>query len=257
MGKIFINYRHADSPDLVDRIYERLVDPVRGLKDWGVFRDINSLGPGDLEHNIQESLVSCDVVLVIIGPKWKKLLNGRPSETDIARHEMRVALCSDAIVIPVLVGGASLPRKLPNDLKKLATLLAFTVRTDPDFDQDMDRLMDAILSLPDAAPVSQSEKKRRLEFDCHFILMFALALACAGCFFLGGQVIPYVLNDHDAEATRTARAYTQVAMAYATGTASVDVPTPMATNVLSQLVLPIQELKLREPRLKYLSLFTT
>jgi hypothetical protein len=213
-----------------------LNDPAQGLHGWEIFRDIDSLGAGEFLRDIQRFLVTCDVVLVVIGPRWKEILDERDPATDVARHEIRVALNSNALVIPVLAGNASIP-EFPRDLLKLADLNMFTVRNDPDFDADMERLSRAVAaSMPTSQPTAPPKKKRGIVFNCEIILSIAVVL------FLGGLFGTQMLSEKgsadvssDRNSTRTAQASTAVAMSNVTqtGAAPMPSPTPEATATMT------------------------
>src|SRR5262249_32311859 len=67
--------------------------------------------PGDDFVEVLNTQVDpCDVMLVIIGPRWIKLLANRAGDiTDFVAIEIRAAFAMGKRVIPVLVGGASMP----------------------------------------------------------------------------------------------------------------------------------------------------
>lgn len=166
--KVFISYRRSDSAMIAGRISDRLVT------EFGqdtVFKDSYSILPGqDFRGKIRESVAYSDVVLVIIGPTWLSVTE-RDDATfrrldnpdDWVRLEVETGLQRDsALVIPVLVGGASIPsaKDLPPTLRELAYKNAITVRDDPDFRRDMDELIGYLKTLPGfavlPAPVAMS-----------------------------------------------------------------------------------------------------
>ncbi|MGH9120079.1 MAG: toll/interleukin-1 receptor domain-containing protein, partial [Acidimicrobiales bacterium] len=125
MSGIFICYRRTDSAPWAGRVYDSLV------RDWGedhVFMDVDTIAPGeDFRAVIAETVANSDVVLVVIGPDWVTAADpdgGRrlDDEGDIHRTEVVSALRSSVRVIPVLVGGAHMPKvaDLPEGLKDLA-----------------------------------------------------------------------------------------------------------------------------------------
>lgn len=66
---------------------------------------------------------------------------------DFVRIEVESVLArGDMLVIPILVGGANMPKpdQLPEGLRGLPTRNAFQVRPDPDFHKDLDALIAAI-----------------------------------------------------------------------------------------------------------------
>jgi hypothetical protein len=91
--------------------------------------DIDMIAPGeDFREAIDRTIHSCDVVLVVIGPNWvdarDQAGNRRlDDEGDTHRAELSAALAApDMRVVPVLVGGASMPKvsDLPERLRDLA-----------------------------------------------------------------------------------------------------------------------------------------
>lgn len=76
-------------------------------------------------------------------------LGHRPSgrrlddKADFVRVEIEAALARNIPVIPVLIGGASLPpdSELPSSLGVITYRNGISVRPDPDFHRDMDRLI--------------------------------------------------------------------------------------------------------------------
>jgi hypothetical protein len=84
-------------------------------------------------------------VLVLIGPRWLPVASAlRPrlfDRDDIVRWEIDLAMHADALVIPVLVGGAQMPaaRELPPSITGLAKLDAVEIR-DARWHDDASRL---------------------------------------------------------------------------------------------------------------------
>ena len=142
--KIFISYRRADTSVHADAIYRRLTEQ---FGESNVFFDVEKIDLGDeFARIIDERIASCDVVLVLIGPKWLALdVAGRrrlDQPGDYVRREIAAALSRDIRVIPVLVGGAGMPAKddLPEEVAALATRSALEV-SDTRLNQDIDDLI--------------------------------------------------------------------------------------------------------------------
>ena len=142
-----MSYRRSDSAAIVGYIYERLA--ARYRKE-SIFRDIDKmpLGKNFYEH-IREELEGCDVVLVVIGPQWLATDAQGHSRIqqadDPVRLEVEAALASGAMVIPVLVEGAAIPRSadLPGSLKEFPALAGTRVNVE-DFDPHIERLSQSI-----------------------------------------------------------------------------------------------------------------
>ena len=116
-----------------------------------IFFDVASIEPGaDFVAAIKHALGRDPVCLVMIGPSWR----GPRSDggmridqaEDVVRNEVEAALAGGLRLIPVLANGATMPQphSLPEALQPLSSLSAVALRHDS-FDQDMDRLIDAIL----------------------------------------------------------------------------------------------------------------
>lgn len=150
--KAFLSYRRDDSQYMTDRIYDRLKQAV-GKE--ALFRDLDNIPRGaDFREIIAESLSKCEVFFAILGDRWLDMTDssGRrrlDDHNDPVRIEVETALSRGVKVIPILIGKARIPSAdaLPESLRKLSYLNAAIVRPDPDFHQDMDRLM-AELGLP-------------------------------------------------------------------------------------------------------------
>src|SRR5690606_5291647 len=154
---IFVNYRRADSEDVVGRIYDRLiVDFGKG----SVFKDVEDILPGvDFRRVLEHEVASTDVMLTVIGPDWVNRENKRRlhDADDYVRFEIETALKRGIPVIPVLVRRRErLPqgRHLPPSLRDLLFRNTIQVRPDPDFHRDMDRLIDGIITLFEMEPTS-------------------------------------------------------------------------------------------------------
>lgn len=149
MAKIFISYRRADSAAFAGRIYDRLAHRY-GRKN--LFKDVDDIPPGtNFKEYIQQSLRQCAVKLLIIGRGWLATQSPNGSRrlndpADPVRIEIETAFALGLIVIPVLVDGADIPdaADLPESLQPLVFINAVSVRNDPDFNHDMERLIAAI-----------------------------------------------------------------------------------------------------------------
>src|SRR4051812_18081058 len=66
--KVFISYRREDTPEVVDRIANRL---RQELGPEHVFKDVDNISAGEnFLEKIQAALTAADVLLVVIGPGW-------------------------------------------------------------------------------------------------------------------------------------------------------------------------------------------
>lgn len=145
---IFISYRRNDSGDVTGRIYDRL---LRHFPKDNIFKDVDSIPLGvDFRKHLADSVGQCQLLLAVIGRYW--LGGGIVPEAllenprDFVRIEIETALQRGIPVIPLLVQGTSIPKEddLPDSLKPLAFHNALSIRADPDFHQDMARLVKGI-----------------------------------------------------------------------------------------------------------------
>jgi len=157
MPRIFISYRKADSAASAEKI-DRLLHDL--YKRVNVLVNLVALPGETLEATVKKAIASCDVVLVIIGAQWLKVLDSRGiprlhNPDDLNRVEVETALQTRKMVIPVLVDGAAMPSAddLPPALRELAKLNPIAVRPEPDFAEDFKRLRKAI---DEAFPAGQN-----------------------------------------------------------------------------------------------------
>lgn len=148
MARIVISYRRADSQAIAGRIFDRL---RKRFGKTSVFMDIDNIPPGsDFRAHIDTALHQGDVMLVVIGPQWlNPQASGRAGihfATDWVRIEVETGLRKNIRIIPVLVGGASMPavEELPQSIEQLAFRNALEVDAGRDFDAHVARLMKAI-----------------------------------------------------------------------------------------------------------------
>lgn len=147
--RVFISYRRAESADVTGRIYDRL---TRHFGPAAIFKDVESIPLGiDFKEHLEKAVAKCRIFLVVIGNQWLEagdsLGNNRLEDPrDFVRIELEAALHRNIPVIPLLVRGGSMPaeEKLPPSLRTLVYRNAISIRPDPDFHRDMDRLIEAI-----------------------------------------------------------------------------------------------------------------
>ncbi len=147
MLKIFISYRRADSRKDAGRMYDRLAE---AFGKENIFKDVDSIPLGkDFRGVLREAVAQCDVQLVIIGKQWLNIIGEDGTRRlenpgDFVRIEVESALQRDGcLVIPVLVDNAPMPNAndLPLDMRELAFKNATVVRDDPDFHNDVSRII--------------------------------------------------------------------------------------------------------------------
>jgi TIR domain-containing protein len=141
---VFISYRRDDSAYIADRVDQHLRSR---LGTEAIFRDTQSIDYGDqVTQKINGVLARTRVCLVIIGRRWRgQLPDGRSridQLDDWVHREVRSALDRRITVVPVLTEGVRSEElhDLPEAIAGIRARQAFTLRPDPDFAVDMERL---------------------------------------------------------------------------------------------------------------------
>jgi hypothetical protein len=152
MAGIFLSYRRDDSGGYAGRLADDLKQAFAGDQVW---RDIEAIEAGaDFVDAIGKAIGSCSVLLALIGPRWLDAKNSAGARrlddpNDFVRLEIATALERGVRVIPVLVGGATMPAEqaLPDVLRPLARRQAHEL-TDKRWEYDAGQLFDAVGKLP-------------------------------------------------------------------------------------------------------------
>jgi hypothetical protein len=155
-GKIFINYRRDDDAGFTQALYLRLED---AFSSDDVFMDVEGhIHPGDdFVEVIGSQVAAADVVLVVIGPRWSEIMARRADHPDdFVGLEIKAAFDQGKRIIPILVGGALMPRAdlLPEVIRPLAHRNAVGLRPER-FKADCQGLITALRD-----QLAQSEKER-------------------------------------------------------------------------------------------------
>jgi hypothetical protein len=150
MPGIFISYRREDSSAYAGRLYDHLIEQFGKHR---VFMDVDSLEPGvDFVEVLQNTVSSCDVLIVVIGKHWLTAADadGRRLDhpEDFVRVEISTALSRNVRVIPALVGGALMPNShdLPEALATLAHRNAVEI-SDTSFIPTLSRLIECLQTI--------------------------------------------------------------------------------------------------------------
>jgi hypothetical protein len=170
-SRIFISYRRDDSRGDAGRLTDDL------KKFFGpnrTFRDIETIEPGmDFVDALNRAVSQCPVLLAIIGPNWLSAKDGEghrrlDDSNDFIRLEIGTALTRNTRVIPVLVGGATMPKaeQLPVELQPLARRQAYEL-SDRRWEFDVDQLVQSLEAIlgprlkkdPPATPWWKNKKK--------------------------------------------------------------------------------------------------
>jgi TIR domain-containing protein len=150
VAEIFISYRREDAGGYAGRLEDGL---ERAFGAGSAFRDVMDLRPGeDYFQALNQRIAGAVAVLVVIGPRWLVVeRDGQrrlEQEDDVVRQEVQVALASGKPVIPVLVGGATMPEAvmLPAAVAGLARFQAVSL-SDAGWDSDLARLTGVLAPL--------------------------------------------------------------------------------------------------------------
>jgi predicted ATPase len=147
-SRYLLSYRREDSAGHAGRLGDHLLDR---FGQGSLFMDVESIEAGvDFTAEIERAISSCEAVLVVIGPEWLDATgsDGRrrlDEPADFVRREVEAALASDVRVIPVLVGGATMPpeTELPESIASLARRNALELQ-DRRWREDVDALVDEL-----------------------------------------------------------------------------------------------------------------
>ena len=144
MPKIFVCHRREDTADVAGRIFDRL---VMNYGDQQILKHLDSIPLGvDFREYLGRMVGECDVLLAVIGPRWLDA-EGDTSRLDDPRDFVRIeiesALTREIPVVPLFVGGASMPweEDVPESIRPFVYRNGVPVRPDPDFHGDMDRVI--------------------------------------------------------------------------------------------------------------------
>jgi TPR repeat protein len=163
VSAIFISYRRDDTAPYAGRIYDRL---TAHFGEGRVFMDIDQLEPGeDFVEVINHKVSACETAIVLIGKNWLTVTDaeGRrrlDDAEDFVRLEVAAALERKVRVVPVLVGGAGMPRmqELPDALVLLSRRNAVEI-SDTRFHRDVDRLIEALEKTTSASATQSANVK--------------------------------------------------------------------------------------------------
>jgi hypothetical protein len=154
--KVFICYRREDTLDFAGRLHDRL-----GARygEGNVVLDVDNVPIGvNFQKYLGAQIQQCHLLLALIGRHWleAKDANGErrlDDPRDFVRIEIEAALQQELPIVPVLVGGAAMPREgdLPATLATLAQINAAPIASDRDFNMHVDRLVKAIDALVGSA----------------------------------------------------------------------------------------------------------
>jgi hypothetical protein len=159
MPGLFISYRRDDSQGFAGRLaddLEQILGPHR------VFSDVEIPAGSDFTEVLNRAIAGCDALLVVLGRRWAGDATAHaPSRLfdpgDWVRAEIESAFAQRKVVVPVLVGQATMPapQTLPAPLQRLTRLQAARLddrHWDIDRDHLLQRLRELLPSLAEAVP---------------------------------------------------------------------------------------------------------
>lgn len=149
MTNIFLSYRSEDSPEEIARIRESLYRYSQNTNQNAHLTCATDIAAGeDFHKNLTDTIRNSEALLVIIGKNWLNAKNNNGMErlqdpTDVVRTEIESAFVFEVPVLPVLIEGTMLPlaTQMPHSLLKLTTSMASPVRSNTEFDSDIEQLV--------------------------------------------------------------------------------------------------------------------
>ena len=159
---IFISYRRNGGEWLAYCLYSELI-----LAGYSVFFDMRSLMGGKFEADIIKRIKESKVVIVVLPPK---ALDRCANKDDLVFEEIRTAIDSDKLVVPVFMKGFELPDKslfaqeeVKDRYKYFLELEAFN-GCEPNGIMDLDGMILRLKTLLDAVPVYADYTKTDKQF---------------------------------------------------------------------------------------------
>lgn len=144
--RVFISYRRADTLGIAGRISDRL---KKRLGTKNVFFDVDDIRAATRwRETLAERVGACNALVALIGKNWNPIsgIESRRLDDpdDTLRIEIETAIERSITVVPVLVGGATLPgaENLPDSLKQLPEWQSNV--TESRFEYDIERLIRAL-----------------------------------------------------------------------------------------------------------------
>jgi len=148
---IFLSYRRSDSAYATGHISEYL---EKRFGKGRIFKDVDAIGLGeDFRQSVDDAVADCQIMVAVIGKRWTGVRDDGTrridEQRDLVRIELESALKRSVSLVPVLIEGVTLPpeQSLPETLKTLPYLNGAEVRPDPDFNGDVERLMNGLETL--------------------------------------------------------------------------------------------------------------
>jgi hypothetical protein len=136
--RIFISYRRKDGRALAFRLREQL---AKALPNTRVWMDVEGRPGTRFPDVIRSEASTCDFFIALIGHFWLDRPTDRHAGVDWVFEEIKAALETGRVIIPVLVDGAPMPdaTALPRELQKFVTYGAIELNSN-EFYVAVDRL---------------------------------------------------------------------------------------------------------------------
>ncbi|KAB2902229.1 MAG: TIR domain-containing protein [Anaerolineae bacterium] len=148
MSLIFINYRHEDSKERSEQLAEKLKQRF-GQSD--VFIDEDIPGATGISESIKQHLESCEVMIIVIGKDWKRIIQERQpdQEFDPVVFEIEYALTHKVQILPCEVDHKSLPKPedLPPKIRDFIDKKGVPMGKGDTFDDVVRRLIDQVAGI--------------------------------------------------------------------------------------------------------------
>ena len=162
VASIFLSYRRTDGPQAC-RVHDWL---ARRFGSDAVFMDVTTIPFAvNFPDFIRQAIESSHLLIALIGAGWVAKIQ---QPDDPVRTELEVALASHIPVLPVLIGGTTMPvaEELPPSISAIASQNAPTIGVLHDFDSHMRSLLpriEAILGTSAAQSVAASDPRIIME----------------------------------------------------------------------------------------------
>ena len=137
--RIFLCYRREDTKYIVGRLRDSLSS---ALGRENIFFDVDSLPLGlDYEDEISRSMRTMDLVIVLMGPRWR--LDRLAEADDPVRLEIEAGMATGHPVVPVMLEDTTMPEanELPESLASFRRRHGQVIRADPYYEPDVEALM--------------------------------------------------------------------------------------------------------------------
>jgi metacaspase-1 len=157
VASVFISYRRDDSPGHAGRLFDAMRSSF-GNDD--VFMDVTGIAKGDeFPRAIEQAIAEAKVILIVIGPEWNRS-DRLSAEHDWVGQEIALALKRRILILPVLVNGATFPKKVPRPLRRLLNTNAVELR-DARWEDDVQQVATAVKLIlsPDLAKQIRTRRK--------------------------------------------------------------------------------------------------